>query len=250
MKEPKILYYDIETSPNLSYTWGKWEQNVIEFEREWYMISFAYRWNNGKTHACALPDYKTYKKDPHNDKELVRKLWELFDEADIIVAHNGDAFDIKKSNSRFLFHGLTPPSSYKTIDTLKVAKKYFKLNSNKLDDLGNLLGVGRKIDTGGFELWLGCLRGDKKSWYKMVKYNKQDVDLLCNVYQKLRGWMNNHPNVNLYDEKDGRCPICGGEHLQKRGYGYSKSGRHQRHQCTDCGGWSKGKNVTVIKEIQ
>jgi hypothetical protein len=43
------------------------------------------------------------------------------DEADIICAHNGDAFDIKKINSRLITNGFKPPSPFKTIDTLKAA---------------------------------------------------------------------------------------------------------------------------------
>lgn len=30
----KILLFDIETSPNLSYTWEKYQQDVIAFEKE------------------------------------------------------------------------------------------------------------------------------------------------------------------------------------------------------------------------
>jgi DNA polymerase elongation subunit (family B)/predicted RNA-binding Zn-ribbon protein involved in translation (DUF1610 family) len=249
MKQPKILYFDIETMANLAWVWGKWEQNVIDFEREWYMISFAYKWNDGKTMAYSLPNFKTYKKDSTNDKELVTKLWELFNEAEIIIAHNGDSFDIKKSNARFLVHGLAPVSGYKTIDTKKVAKKYFQFNSNKLDDLGNLLGLGRKVDTGGFELWKGCLADNKKSWDKMVKYNKQDVDLLYKVYQKLKGWMVNHPNVNLYTDSEGKCPVCGSSNLIKRGYGYTKTGKYQRYQCKDCGAWSRGPIIRTNVDI-
>lgn len=249
MSKPKILYYDIETMANLAYVWGKYEQNVIEYEREWYMITFAYKWNDEKTQAYSLPDFDTYKKDQFDDKELVTKLWELFDEADIIVAHNGDAFDIKKTNSRFLFHGLTPPAAYKTIDTKKVAKKYFNFNSNKLDDLGNLLKVGRKIKTGGFELWMGCLKNDPAAWRDMVRYNKQDVDLLYRVYMKMRGWMNNHPNLNLYKNTTHRCPNCGGNHLQSRGTGVTKTGRFARYQCQDCAAWSKGETIKTEDKI-
>ena len=249
MQEPKILYFDIETAANLAYVWGKYEQNVIEYEREWYMITFAYKWNDGKTKAYSLPDFQTYTENPLDDRELVAKLWELFDEADVIVAHNGDSFDIKKANARFLFHGFNPPSAYKTIDTKKVAKKYFNFNSNKLDDIGNLLGVGRKLDTGGFDLWLGCLRGDPSSWRTMVKYNKQDVDLLHEVYMKMRGWMTNHPNLNLYKGTTHNCPNCGSDHVQSRGIGVTKVGKYNRYHCQECGAWHKGETVTIDKIV-
>lgn len=240
-KEAKILYFDIETSPIISYNWGVYEQNAIAVQKDWYMISFAYKWNDGAVKAYALPDFNTYKKDSSNDKELATKLWELFDEADIIVAHNGDSFDIKKANARFLAHGIKPPSPYKTVDTLKIARKHFKLTRNKLDYLGEILGVGKKIDTGGFDLWLGCLNGDESSWRKMVRYNKQDVMLLYQVYRKLLGWMTNHPNLNVLNGHSHNCPNCGGNKVQARGFSVTKIGKRKRYHCQDCGAWSQGE---------
>lgn len=149
-KKSKILLFDIETAPIVGYTWGLWEQNVIDTKEEWYMLTFSYKWLGEKTtHVLSLPDLPTYKLDPKNDCELVAKLWELFDEADVVIAHNGDAFDIKKANIRFIKHGFTPPTPYKSIDTKKVAKSVFKFDSNKLDNLGKFLGLGEKLETGG-----------------------------------------------------------------------------------------------------
>lgn len=246
----KILVFDIETAPNLAYVWGKYEQNVIDYEKEWYMLSFAYKWLGEKTvHVKSLPDYKLYAKDKTNDKALVVELHKLFNEADVIIAHNGDQFDIKKSNARFLVHGLQAPSSYKTIDTKKVAKRYFNFNSNKLDDLGNILGLGRKVDTGGFELWLGCMSGDMKSWAKMCKYNKQDVVLLEAVYLKMRGWITGHPNLNVTEGTAHNCPNCHSERLHARGYMVTRVNRYQRYQCQDCGAWSKGTLIRNKEKV-
>lgn len=241
---PKVLIFDIENSPNLGYIWGKYEQDVIAYEREWFMLCFSYKWLGQKrVHSKSLIDYKGYKKDPFNDKELVTDLWKLFDEADILIAHNGDRFDIRKANAKFLEHGLPVPAFYRTVDTLKVAKKYFYLNSNKLDDLAKHLGIGKKLQTGGFDLWKGCMGGDKKSWKTMIKYCNQDVKLLEDVYLKLRKWMTNHPNVNLVDEKECACPTCGSQKLQRRGFAYTQASKYQRFACTNCGSWSKGQAI-------
>lgn len=243
MAKAKVLVFDIETSPNLGYIWGKWQQDVIRFEREWYVLCFGYKWlGERKTNVVALPDFRGYKKDPENDYHVVKALWELFDEADIVIAHNGDAFDIKKMNMRFLTHGLPPPSPYKSIDTYKVARKYFKHNSLKLDDLGKLLGVGQKADTGGFDTWLGCMRGDPAAWARMTKYNKQDVVLLEKVYYALRPWMDNHPGINLIEGVLNGCPKCGSTKLQRRGtLKTTKSLVYQRYQCQNCFGWSQAR---------
>ena len=238
---PRILMFDIETAPNLSYTWEKWETNVIEHQRDWYMLSFAYKWlGDSKVHAYALPDFHGYKKDMENDHMLIQKLWDLFNEADIIIAHNGDEFDIKKTNARFLYHGMLPPKQYKTIDTKKVAKSNFKFDSNSLNDLGKQLGVGVKMDTGGFATWKGCMTGNLKAWERMVKYNKVDVELLESVYMKLRPWIKNFPITHVYD---GSCYHCGSNHLQSRGHQVTRTATYKRYQCQDCGAWIKGDKV-------
>lgn len=240
----KILLFDVETSPNLSYVWGKWEQNVLAVEQHWYMICFAYKWLGEKeVYSVSLPQFKTYKKDKTNDELLIKELWKLFDQAEIIIAQNGDAFDVKKSNARFLKYGLEPPSPYKTIDTLKIARKYFKMDSNKLDDLGDFLNIGRKMQTGGFNLWLECIAGDKDAWKKMTDYNKQDVILLEKVYYKLRGWARNLPNLNLILGGYTSCPNCGSEHVVKKGFEYTRVSAYQRFKCLNCGGQSRGEIV-------
>jgi len=236
----KILFYDIETAPNLSYVWGHYQQDVIAHEREWYMLCFAWRWGHQKrVNACALPDFKkAYAEDPENDYHVVKKLHELFDEADVIVAHNGDAFDYKKANARFVKHGLGPASPVSSVDTLKVARKYFKFTTNHLNSLGKFLDIGVKTDTGGFKTWAGCMRGDPKSWKIMVKYNKQDINLLYDVYLALRPWMTNHPNHNMYTEENG-CPTCGSNRMMRRGYKVTKTMRYVQMQCQSCRGYSR-----------
>lgn len=244
----KILIFDIESAPNLAYVWEKYEQNVIAFKQERYLLSFAYMWaSDEKIHIKALPDYNLYKKDPTSDFALVADLWKLFDEADIIVAHNGNSFDIRMCNAAFARHGMKPPEPYLTVDTLLVARRKFRFNSNKLDDLGDLLKLGRKVKTGGFDLWAGCLRGDKKAWKKMKEYNGQDVELLKNVYLKLRPWMTNHPNLNL---KRGVscCPTCQSNKIQSRGTGITKTTIYSRYHCETCGGWFRGNPEKREKE--
>lgn len=238
----RILLYDIENSPALGYTWGKYEQDVIEFERDWYLLSFAYKWAGEKTvRVLALPDFKTYKKDHYDDKELTKAIWELMDEADVVIGHNSDSFDNKKVQTRMVVHGFAPPSPYKTVDTLKVARKYFRFSSNKLDDLSKTLGIGRKVPHTGFKLWKDCMAGDLKAWALMKRYNKQDVVLLEQVYEALKGWINNHPRIGSTKT----CPNCEGN-LQSRGFAITRTGKKNRYQCNSCGAWTQGP---LIKEV-
>src|SRR5690606_37792378 len=137
-------------------------------------LCFAYKWlGEKKIHAHALPDYKDYKKDTCSDHNLAKELHNLFSEADVVVAHNGDNFDQKMANAMFARHKLGPPSPYKTIDTLKVSRKNFKFPSHHLDSIGEQLHIGRKLKHNGFPLWLACEAGDPVAYKTMVKYNKK-----------------------------------------------------------------------------
>lgn len=189
----------------------------------------------------SIADYDTYRPHELDDQALVTEVWHVLDDADIILAHFGDAFDLKKLNARFVFYGLNAPSPYQSIDTKKVASKYFKFDSNSLNNLGAYLNVGKKIENGGFDLWIRCMAGDPEAWTMMKAYNGQDVQLLEQVYYKLRPFMTNHPDLNMTMGKIvDSCPSCQSGNVHKRGFAFTKMGKKQRYQCTDCGSWSVG----------
>lgn len=237
MPEPKILFLDIETFPNLAWTWGKYDQNVLAFEKETCIAAFAAKWGNGPVFARALPDYEGYEPRSYDDSKLVAELHRLVSEADIIVAHNGADFDIRVMNGRFIAHKMPPPPPYKVVDTKRAVKRVARFNSNKLDDLSKQLEGSRKLKT-DFDLWLGCINGDPKAWAKMVRYNKRDVLLLEKLYLRIRPWINNHPNVTLL-AKDAKCPKCGSRHIQWRGSTVAQTRIYARFQCQKCGGWGR-----------
>lgn len=241
MPSPKTLFFDIETAPIEGYTWEMFDANVVAVKRPTYMMAWAAKWQGSKrVIARTLPDYSAYKKLPTDDSALVKELHGLLDAADIVIAHNAD-FDCKKTNARFLANALPPPSPYKTFCTLKLARRAFKFDSNKLDTLGGYLGVGRKVTHTGIKLWLGCMDGDPASWATMKKYNKQDVVLLERVFEKMRGYAVNFPDANMWTAAN-CCPVCQSGQIQHRGYNVSRAGRKQRFQCRDCGNWfSLGK---------
>lgn len=254
IKGPNILLLDIETAPNTGYTWGKWEQNVIEFVEQWYILCFAYKWLGHKTEVVALPDFSGYKPRAHSwmvsktkDRSLMRKLWTLLNKADVVIAQNGDAFDIPKIKTRMIYYGMRPPSHFRTIDTLKAART-FAFNSNKLDDLGDYLGEGRKLKHQGFEVWRGCMAGDSHCWDVMKRYNIQDVNLLERIYLRLRPWMKNHPNLAAYS-KHNCCSHCQSNNLESRGVTMSQTMMYRNFRCKDCNGWSRlatGKRVAGV----
>ena len=179
----KILFFDIETAPCKAYIWSLWQEvtSADFIEQDWYILCWSAKWlGEKKILHDFLPNHALYKKDPTNDKEILETLWKLLDEADIVVAHNGEKFDKRKVNTRFIINGMKPPSPYRMIDTRIAAKRYFAFTSNRLNDLGKFLHLGKKVDTGGFSLWKQCLAGDLNAWKRMVKYCDGDITLLEN----------------------------------------------------------------------
>ena len=254
MSKPKILLFDIENAPNLAYIWNLWQEVTSSemIENPWYLLCWSAKWlDDDKIYSSALIDFpKEYKKDKENDKQVLKQLWKLLDEADIVIAHNAKKFDVRKSNARFIMNGLTPPSPYKIIDTLEAARQYFFFTSNKLNDLGKYLKVGQKVETGGFKLWRACMAGDKKAWKQMVTYCINDITLLEKIYLKLRPYILNHPNLTVYMDEDFICPKCGSKHIHKEGYTFTNAGKYQRFSCKDCGAWSRGKKNLLDHKIK
>jgi len=227
----------------MGYTWGAFEENMLEILEHSQIMSCAWKTlgSNDLT-IKALPDYSSYKPGLMNDYLLVKEIWDVLDQSDIVIAHHGLEFDIKKLNTRFVFHSMNAPSYYQVIDTKKVASKHFKFASNSLNNLGKYFGVGTKKQNEGFGLWMKCMLGDKEAWKTMKEYNGQDVTLLENVYLKLRPFMSSHPNLNLIADTgvEGACGSCQSTSTIKRGFQTTKLGKKQRYQCLDCGSWSLG----------
>lgn len=244
MSEPRVLIYDIENSPALGWVWAKYQQDVNEFVQDPFILSFAYKWlGEKKVHAVAMPDFDLYKRDKRDDFRVVSELWHLFDEADVVVAHNGNRHDQGKARARFLYHQFDPPSPFREIDTLLVARRQFNFTANNLDELCRQLGIGRKEFTGGFDLWLKCMEGDPKAWATMIKYNKRDVVMLEELYLRLRPWMVNHPNLAVIAERPKACPRCGSEKgMITRGH-YKVNGvtKSTYFQCKDCQAYSTAR---------
>lgn len=235
LKEAKILHFDIEVSPTLGYTYGQYQTNMIKVERPPVLLSFSWKWANEKeVHCLTLHDRRM--PDKTDDSWLVKELWNLLDQANIVVAHNTN-FDLKMANAFFLRHNLGLPSFYQPFCTLKTARRFFKLDNNKLDYIGQLLRVGRKTATTHADVWYDCLiNDDPKAWKKMATYNNMDVLLLERIYKKLLPFANNHPNVALAAGKPHICPRCGHESSFKI-KAYRRTGTQVnaiQYQCNIC----------------
>lgn len=245
-RDLKVLLYDLECSPNVAYTWDVWQVNVIKVIEHRQIISIAWKWMGEKeVHVMALSDFPGYNKDRKNNYLLMLFIKKLLSKADLLIGHNIVEFDNKRINTDLTKHKILPVHPHKSVDTLKSARTHFDFNFNSLGELGEFLGLGKKVKHWGFELWERCNAGDIKAWFLMKKYNKGDVTLLEKIYYRIRPWILNHPNMNVLDKKPG-CPLCRAPstkmQVSKR-FRIDRNIKKTQFVCKDCGRYSTGKNI-------
>jgi hypothetical protein len=204
----KRMFFDIETSPNIGIFWrAGYNLTITPYDiiQERAIICVSWKWENeDKIHTL------TWDKN-HCDKKLLKDFIKELEKADEAIAHNGDRFDIKWIRTRAIKHGIDMHHTYNTIDTLKLSKSGFNFNSNRLDYIAQYLGVGKKLETGGLDLWKKvCLEKCTDSLKKMVDYCEQDVRVLELVFQKLNPYTK--PKTQYAVLRGGEkfhCPECG-----------------------------------------
>jgi len=177
--------------------------------------------------------------DKGDDSSLVKSLYEVIIQADEVIGHNGDRYDIKWFNTRALYHGIMNMPEIKTIDTLKLAKKHFLFNSNKLDYIGQFLNLGKKIHT-NFNLWKRVCSYDNKALTEMVLYCKQDVNLLEKIHNQMDGYSKSRTHIGVLIHGDKcSCTKCGSLNVTRQGQQILATGiKKQYIQCKDCGKYS------------
>lgn len=243
MTKPRLLVFDIETSLSLVTTHSlKVPSKYLPYysiKKERNILCATAKWlGESKLYSFQVPD------DFSNDFYILQDLRKLFEEADAVIAHYGDGFDIPFMNGRIAYHGIDPFPKIIQIDTKKLAQKNMLLSSYKLDYLGQFFKVGKKIHT-DHTLWDRCLQGDKKALEQMVRYNQQDVKLLEKVYNKLKPYVPAQVNRQLFGSKDS-CTHCGSNKLQHRGFYYTKKQKYQRYLCLSCGAWSRANKAEKL----
>lgn len=249
-KKPRILLFDVETSLSVvaSFTLYPYAiaPNAILKDRK--IICAAWKWlDEKKIYSVSVLDGGKV----DDDKNVVRKLHDVLKGADATITHNGIQFDHRILNSRIIYHKLAPLPDMVKIDTLRIAKQHFNFLTKRLDYLGKYLGVGQKIKT-DFDLWMRCLDGDVEAINKMVKYNKQDVNLLEKVYHHLAPFADAKLNRNLIGFNNGKegCPSCGSANIKVNGVRYNKVTAIRRYQCRDCGHNFKGREIVSRAKLR
>lgn len=243
---PKILFFDIETAPLRAHLWSMWQQGVglNQIESDWYMLSFCCKW----AHSDDVFYYdQRHAADIEDDFELVSKLWEFLNEADIAVGQNSKRFDTKKANARFILNGLPKPSSYRQIDTMEIAKQQFGFTSNRLEymteKLCSTFKKSKHKKFAGHDLWSECLKGNLEAWQEMEEYNRLDVLSLEELYNVLSSWDNKLPNFDVYCDE-----ILDMDVWEKEGFHYTQLGKYQRYRNKITGQQKRSRVNLLTKE--
>ena len=234
----KILFLDLETSPNLAHVWGLWDQNIAitQIERSTEVLCWGARWLGS--------DKVIFKSVHHHGKEtMLDELHKVMDEADVLIGWNSAAFDSKHIKREFIENGYLPPSPWVELDLMKVVRSQFKFPSNKLDYVAQKLGVGAKVQHSGFQLWLDCMAGIPKAWKMMKEYQIQDVNLLLDLYDILLPWIKNHPHVGASEGRPEACKNCGDSNVRPHGSQMSGAGRYRKYKCAKCGTHHRGELI-------
>lgn len=248
-KYPKILIFDIETSPSIVYSFQRFKTNISldQVIHDPIMLTWSAKWLFDEDVMSDMITPDEVRK--FNDKRIVESLWNLLDKADITVAHYGNGFDTPFMNYRAIVNGLNPPHTAHNIDTKAIASKQFMFPSNKLDGIASYFGLEGKIKT-DFDLWKGCLEGKIEKLMEMQIYNIKDVKVLEEVYLRMRPWIKGHVNTGLYMEEYNKvCPNCGSTNIKEAGNYYTQTGKFKTYRC-ECGALSRERFSNFDKDMR
>lgn len=243
---PKILFIDIETSSLSLAGWRLFDQNfsLNQIERDWFLLSFCAKWADSD--ELFYMD-KRNSIDMCDDKEILKSVWTLMNEAQYVVGQNSKRFDVKKLNAKFIEYGFPPPSPYRQIDTLEQSKRSFAFTSHKLEYMTELLCTKYKKSThgkfAGYELWRQCLLGNIEAFEEIEEYNKLDVLSLQELYEKLCVWDNKLPNFAVHNDEVTEEGLW-----IEDGFVFSNSAKYQCYRNTQTGQFRRGKTNLLSKE--
>jgi len=246
MAKAKILLFDIETIPNLNEAMKVWCQLGAFPGRTMKatvtsLLCVGYKeLGSKKTYCVNAWDFDSWEKDINDDEKITKAIYEIMKEADGVITHNGKRFDWKYLQTKFLMHGLDPLPKLPHVDTCAVARSNLFSFSNKLDYLGQYFVKDKKLENGGWDLWVKCSKRIKKYQNLMERYCKQDVDLLEKLFFKLRPLTKGLPSQFVDNESENFdivCPKCGSADYSHYGWRYTATTKYRRMKCNSCKGY-------------
>lgn len=248
-KKPRILYFDIETSPLLVYAWGLGKQiiGIKQIKKERKILSIGYMFEGDKNVTILKMDMKKHdlnKFDDDADKEMLKKFMAVYSTADLAVAHNGRRFDRARIRARLVKYRLPDIAPVLFDDSYGMTKE-IDFTSHKLDYLGRYLGTGQK-DEIDYSAWTRVMEGSSAALNEMCAYMKTDVVRLRAAYIRLKPYAKSKLNLSAFHSDGSICPSCGSNNIKKDGKRFTQSGQYQAYRCNSCGKYCQdGKNLII-----
>lgn len=251
--KPKILFYDIETTPLQAWLWRPGKQVVnssqlVEGMDTYDVICICYEWLDSNDRGKLAWNYRT-----QDSKKMVTDFTAICDTADIIIGKNNKRFDDKHMNTLRLKHGLAgrPDLLLKVDDLETQMRRHFYLPSYKLDYFSQVLGFGGK-DKMFFQDWIDIMdqteNGDK-AFKKMIRYCSKDVHDTKLIWKHCERHIQPKLNRSALLCKL-VCKVCGSRRLRKNGYYTSAAGvRYTQYFCNDHNGYAGKISVNAKKPI-
>lgn len=244
----RILTFDIETSPHLSFHWRRWQENIPYQNTidESHVTCWAARWY-GESDVMFMCEWED------GLEAMLTGIYELLEEADVVIGFNSNKFDVKRLNAEFLRMGWTPPSPYQKIDLLLAARKQFAFSSNRLKDLLKELDLTPKLeDNANMQLWMDVHFEVKAAQNRMKRYNIQDVKSTEEFYEYMLPWITSHPNWGHFADDvsnpdDPICPTCGTQNMERHKRRYTTVKSYTQWRCKDCGSYHRGRKALLKK---
>lgn len=215
MKKPKILFYDIETTPILAYIWRFGKQvvrsaQVCDKRNVNDIICITYCWNDGKPAKVLHWGYKE-----QDSSKVIKAFDKLIEKADITIGKNNKRFDEKHINMQRLLHNLPPlPDWILYSDDLESQlRRHFAFPSQGLDYISHLLGLGGKVSM-KFSDWVDIVeKRSKASYDKMLKYGKKDIEDTRAIWDHCERHFTKTAAGAYLDRENPSCSSCGSQKL-------------------------------------
>jgi predicted RNA-binding Zn-ribbon protein involved in translation (DUF1610 family) len=256
MEGPRVLVADIETFPIWARVWGMFKQNISleQIVKDWTMMSFAAKWLQ-QPEVYYLDNRMQV--DSRDDSLQLAALYHILLNTDMIIAHNGQRFDLPKIKARLAIKKFRPLPPLKVIDTLNLNRTAFGFTSQKLQYItGEHTGFASEGKSDhkkypGWKLWVGCEEHDLGAWKECEAYNITDITSLEESYLELRGWYQAQPNFGPYvvpgEKGELVCPNCGSTHLHRHKERKTQVGIYPQYHCQSCGTYPRGRYQCVSR---
>lgn len=246
-KSPRILYYDIETT-NLGADFG-------------VILMFGYQWSDEEeTKIISMADHlnKVKKLEPYEaDLVIIDEIIALMEQADVRIGHYSKRFDSKFVQTRAAFHGRPPILEAPEVDTWEIARRAFKLQSNRMANIAEYFGLDEQKSKLPKRTWYNANHYQEQALKDMEQYCMQDVRTQKAMTERIMPYAKNLPGYQVLFDKEVPCcanMLCGSDDVERIPNKFHTTNlmKFPLYKCQedDCGKVMRGRNSVFDRNIQ